>query len=191
MHTAPCYLAVAVALPSMILAAGRGVAHKWGCTIVAASYMTINLASEWLLPLFPAQPKLGPVYHNITHLVPMQFPLLLIVPAFLADLLLQRLEGRSSWIKAVWVGPAFVLSFFVVQWPFANFLMSPAARNKVFGTAYFAYSDLAGFLYDPYKFRASEPFLVFTVTMLAAILISILTTRFGLGWASWMRQIHR
>jgi hypothetical protein len=191
MHTAGCYLVVALFLPSMILATGRGSARKWGCTIVGALYMGIGVAAEWLLPLIPAQPKLGPVYHNVTHLIPLPFPLLLIVPAFIADLLLQRLERRSSWIKAVCVGPAFVLGLLVVQWPFANFLKSPASRNWIFGTAYFAYSDPAGFLYDPYKLRAPEPLGVFVLTLAVALMIAIATTRLGLAWGDWMRRIRR
>ena len=31
--------------------------------------------------LFPATPKLGPIYQDITHYVPLDFPLLLVVPA--------------------------------------------------------------------------------------------------------------
>jgi len=191
-HTASCYLAVALFIPSMMIATGRGSAHKWGCTIVAAVYTALGLGSEWLLPLVPAQPKLGPVYHNVTHLIPLQFPLLLIVPAFVADLLLHRLEQRSSWIKAVWVGPAFVLSLLAVQWPFANFLISPASRNWIFGTAYFAYFDPAGFLYDPYKFEVAEkPLGTFLLTMAAAFVASIVTTRLGLAWGDWMRRVRR
>lgn len=138
-----------------------------------------------------AQPKLGPVYHNITHLIPLQFPLLLMVPAFVADLLLHRLELRSSWTKAFWVGPAFLLSFFAVQWPFATFLVSPASRNWIFGTAYFSYFDPAGFLYDPYQFQATEKLTVFLLTMAVAVVASIMTTRLGLGWGDWMRQVRR
>src|SRR5262249_2864478 len=135
-------------------------------TILAGYYTTIALASEWLLPLFPAQPKLGPVYHNVTQLIPAEFPLLLIVPAFVADLLLQRLKRQPSWIKAIWVGPVFLLSFLAVQWPFASFLMSPASRNWIFGSAYFPYADTAGILYDPYKFVVVEKTLgAFLLTM--------------------------
>ena len=191
MHTAACYLAVAVFIPSVLLATGWGALHKWGCTIPAAIYTAISLGAEWLLPLFPAQPKLGPVYHNVTHLVPMGFPLLLIIPAFVADLLLQKLEQRSFWFKSICVGPAFLLSFLAVQWPFANFLMSPASRNWVFGTAYFAYGDPAGFSYDPYKFAGAEKPALFVVVMTIAFVASIVTTRFGLAWGNWMRRIRR
>jgi hypothetical protein len=192
MHSARCYLGIALTIPSVMIATGWGSARKWGCTIATGVSTGIALAGEWLLPLFPAQPKLGPVYHNVTHLVPFGFPLLLIVPAFVADLLLQRLGQRSSWKKAVWVGPAFVLSFLAVQWPFANFLMSPASRNWIFGTGYFAFGDPAGVLYEAYKFNVVEKTLgEFILTMAAALVVSIVTTRVGLAWGDWMRRVRR
>ena len=188
MHTAAFYLAFALNIPFWMIGCGWGSANKWGCTIVAAFCTSILLAAEWLLPLFPAQPKFAPVYHQVTHLIPPGFPQLLIVPAFLADLLLRRSEQRSSWIKAIWIGPAFVLSFFVVQWPFANFLLSPASRNWIFGTGYFDYSVL----YDPYKFQVAEKTPgAFLLTIAIACVASILTTRFGLAWGNWMRRICR
>jgi len=192
MHTAACYLAIALFIPSTLIASGWGAAHKWGCTITAAIYTAIGLGSEWLLPLFPAQPKLGPVYQNVTHLIPLRFPLLLIVPAIVADLLMQKLKDRPAWTRAALVGPAFLLSFLAVQWPFASFLISPASRNWIFGTAYFAYFDPAGFLYDPYKFQAAEHTRgAFLLVMAAAIVASIVTTRLGFAWGEWMRRVRR
>jgi hypothetical protein len=175
-----------------LVATARASKWGWGATCAGAVYMLIIGAMVWILPLFPAQPKLGPVYHNVTHLIPVGFPLLLIVPAFVADLVLQRLQQRSFWYKAICVGPAFLLSFIAVQWPFANFLMSPASRNWVFGTAYFAYGDPAGFLYDPYKFAVAEKTPgAFLLTMTIAFVASIVTTRFGLAWGDWMRRVRR
>ena len=191
MHTANCYLSFALAVPMWLVASGWGSAHKWGATIVAAFYTGTLLAAEWLLPLIPAQPKYGPVFHNITHLVPAGFPVLLIVPAFVADVLLQKLRQSSSWIKALWLGPSLVLSFLAVQWPFASFLLSPASRNWIFGTAYFAYRDPAGLLYDPYKFVAAQKPATFLLTMAAALAACIVTTGLGLAWGNWMRRVRR
>ncbi|MBZ5524844.1 MAG: hypothetical protein LAP21_21615 [Acidobacteriia bacterium] len=191
MHTADFYLTFALAIPVWLAACGWGSAHKWGATIVAAFYTVILLAAEWLLPLFPAQPKVGPVFHNITHLIPPGFPLLLIVPAFFADVLLQTLRQRSSWIKPLWLGPGLVLSFLAVQWPFANFLLLPASRNWIFGTAYFSYGDPAGLLYDPYKFVAAQKPATFLLTMGAALVASIVATGLGLAWGNWMRLVRR
>ena len=47
---------------------------------------------------FLPQPKLGPVYQHITHMVPLWFPTLLIVPAFALDLLRQRM-GELGWFE--------------------------------------------------------------------------------------------
>jgi hypothetical protein len=191
MHRADCYLMFALVIPSWLVAGGWGSTHKWGTTIIAALNTLISLGAQWLLPLFPAQARFGPVYHNTTHLIPPGFPALLIVPAFVADFLLLRLGQRPSWIKAVWVGPSLALSFLAVQWPFANFLMLPAARNWIFGTAYFGYGDPAGVLFDPYKFETTEKLGVFLLTMAASLVASVLATRLGLAWGDWMRRVRR
>jgi hypothetical protein len=189
MHTAACYLAVAVAFPASIIATGRASRYKWGCTLVGAAYMGIIIAAIWVLPLVPAQPKIGPVYQQVTHLIPPQFPILFIVPCFIADLLLQRLESRSPWFKALLIGPAFVLGLMAVQWPFADFLMSPASRNWIFGTAYLPYYEPA---VNPWQFKVLEKTTgAFVLTIAGALVASVLTTRFGLAWGDWMRRLRR
>src|SRR5713226_2901593 len=192
MHSANCYLAVAIGIPAVLVAVGWGSGNRWGCTLVAGVYTAILLAAEWILPLFPAEPKLGPVYQHITHFVPLRFPLLLIVPAVVVDLLLRKTEDRPAWFRAAFAGPAFVLSLMAVQWPFANFLLSPAARNAIFGSGYFAYFDPANFVYDPYQFRPVEKSAgAFLVVMVIALAASVLTTRLGLAWGEWMRRVRR
>jgi hypothetical protein len=191
MHTADYYQMFALAVPIWLIACAWGSAHKWGGTIIAGFYMAVSLGAEWLLPLIPAQPKFGPVYHNVIHLIPPSFPVLLIVPAFVADILLQRLAQRPFWIRALWLGPSLVLSSLVVQWPFADFLLSPAARNRIFGTGSFGYRDPAGLLYDPYKFRPTEKLGTFLLTLVIAFAISVLTTRLGVSWGDWMRRVRR
>jgi len=192
MHTAKCYLAVAIAIPPVLIGPSWSLARRWACTLLAIAYTAVALAFEWILPLIPAEPKLGPVYQHITHLIPLRFPLLLIVPAMMLDLLWSKSEKWGRWKLAAVSGPVFVLSFLAVQWPFANFLMSPGARNWVFGMAYFAYFDPAGFLYDPYKFEVAEKTPgEFWATMAVAVLVSILTARLGLAWGDWMRRMRR
>src|SRR5262249_61404190 len=124
MHPAGFYVAVAAYIPYALIGLAWGSTHKWGCTILAAIYTGIEVGWVWLLPLIPAQPRLGPVYQNITHFIPFQFPVLLIVPAFVADLLLQRLEHRSSCIQALWIGPAFILIFLAGPGWVDSFIMS-------------------------------------------------------------------
>jgi hypothetical protein len=192
LHTARCYLSVAIAIPPVLVGAAWGLGRRWACTLVAGTYTIILLAFEWILPLVPAQPKLGPVYQNITHLVPLHFPLLLIVPAVMLDLLWNKTEQWGRWKLAALSGPLFLLSFLAAQWPFASFLMSPAARNWFFGMAYFAYFDPARLLYDPYKFQVVENTPgMFWKTMAAALVFSVITTRLGLSWGDWMRRMRR
>jgi hypothetical protein len=192
MHTAKCYLAVAIAIPPALMATAWSLGRRWACTLVATTYTAIALAFQWVLPLIPAEPKLGPVYQHITHLIPLRFPLLLIVPGVMVDLLWSKTEKWGKWKLAAVSGPVFVLSFLAVQWPFANFLMSQGARNWVFGMAYFAYFDPAGFLYDPYKFAVAEKTpSEFWGTMAVAVVISILAARLGLAWGDWMRRMRR
>jgi len=192
MHNAQCYLAVAMAIPPVLVGTAWGLGRRWACTQVAAMYTVVALAFEWILPLVPAEPKLGPVYQHITHLVPLHFPLLLIAPAVVLDLLWDKREQWGRWKLAAVSGPVFVLSFLAVQWPFAIFLMSPAARNWVFGMAYFAYFDPANFLYDPYTFQIAEKTRgEFWGVLAAALVVSVITARLGFSWGDWMRRMRR
>src|SRR5713226_9418847 len=111
MHTAQCYLAVAIAIPAVLMGPAWGAAKRWACTQVAATYTVILLVFQWILPLIPAEPKLGPVYQHITHLIPLRFPLLFIVPAFFLDLLWTKTERWGRWKLAAASGPLFMLSF--------------------------------------------------------------------------------
>lgn len=191
MHSAACYLAVALLIPPVLVAPAWASQWRWGCTVVAGFYTAIHLAFEWILPLFPATPKLGPVYQHITHLVPLHFPLLFIVPAIALDLVWRKTGEWGRWKLSLVTGPLFVLSFLAAQWPFANFLMSPAARNRIFGMAYFAYFDPATILYDPYKFDNGETHAQFIKFMVLAFVFSVITARVGFAWGDWMRRMRR
>ncbi len=70
-------------------------------------YSLFVLIMMWVLPLFPAQPKLGPVYQDITHMVPLPFPLLLVVPAFFLDLMWPLFQKAPKWQQALFGGVAF------------------------------------------------------------------------------------
>jgi hypothetical protein len=192
LHNAACYLAVAILLPAALIGPSWGLAKRWACTLVAGTYTAILLAFEWILPLIPAQPKLGPVYQNITHLVPLHFPLLILVPAIVLDLLWSKTQEWGKWKLAVVSGPLFLVVFVAAQWPFADFLMTPAARNWFFGMNYFAYFDPAGLLYDPYKFQLAEKTPgEFWATMGIALVVAVITSRLGFAWGGWLRRMRR
>ena len=79
-----------------------------------------------LMPLFPAQPLLGPIYVQVDRFMPTDFPLLLIVPALALDLVMQRAQRRlNDWRSRPLASVVFVAAFLAAQWPFADFLMTP------------------------------------------------------------------
>jgi hypothetical protein len=191
MHTVKFYRIVAIVAPVVLVGIARASDFKWAAAAVAGVYTTFVLLLSWILPLFPAEAKLGPVYTNVTHFIPSEFPLLVMVPAFALDLLWQRTGGWGAWKQAVVSALVFLAVFAAVQWPFADFLMSPAARNWVFGTAYFGYFTRPTSLYATYQYYGLERGAAFWTEVALALAIAIGGTRLGLAWGEWMRRIRR
>lgn len=189
MHTAAFFERIAVAIPVVLAGVARASGVRWGATITAAIYSVFLMALVWFLPLFPAEPKLGPVYYPVTHFVPPDFPLLFVVPAIALDLLWQRTTRWNKWLVAAVSGIVFLAVFAVLQWNFAGFLMSPAARNWFFGTHHFGYYTHPNSFNFRYAFLPTEA--AFWNKMAWAALFAMLSTRAGLGWGDWMRTIRR
>jgi hypothetical protein len=139
MHQALFYQVAAGAFPVFLVALARSGRLRFPATASAAVYMGIVLAMLWILQLFPAQAKLAPIYTRVTHMVPPEFPLLLIIPALAIDLLLQRAGRRHEWLLAAALGLVFVSLLVAVQWYFGEFLLSPAARNFFFAADQWPY----------------------------------------------------
>jgi hypothetical protein len=158
---------------------------------VAAVYFLFLLAIGRILPLFPAEPKLGPVFHQVHEFTPPEFPLLLIVPALALDLLWQRTSRWGALRQAVASAVVFVGVFAAVQWPFANFLASPAARNWFFGAKYFGYYVPSTSMLARYVFYAPEKGAQFWREAAMALAAAAATTWIGLGWGNWMQRIRR
>lgn len=190
MHSGSFYAVAALVFPFALVSAGLAVRLRYPATATALIYTLVMCAQVWILPLFAATPKLGPIRQVVTHMVPLSFPLLLIVPAVALDLLLRRTERRGAWMRALLLGVAFVVIFAVVQWPFADFLMSPAARNAVFRPDNFAYMVPADWLGPLNKFMP-EPVSVTLRGFAIALALSVLSARAGLGWGNWLRSVRR
>ncbi len=192
MHGAKFYLVVMLVTPIWFAAASRASENRWAATIVTGFYTAMHLCFMWILQLIPAEPKLGPVYQKITHLVPPDFPLLMIVPAIVFDLIRRRITDLNRWAQAAILGAASLISFLAVQWPFANFLMSPASRNWFFATNNAPYfmppsSHWARYAWLPTESTPTQ----FAVVMFMALAAAILMTRLGLSWGDWMRRLRR
>jgi len=191
LHSMRAYLTVA-ALPPIVLAlSSRLTGFPFAATAVAAFYTLFRIGLILILPLFPAEPKLGPVYQQVTHFIPPDFPLLFIVPAFLLDLLWRRTKTWSLWKTALVSSVIWTSVFLAVEWPFASFLNSPTSRNWFFGTNYLYYAM------PPKSFTARHAFyptgspLEFSLALLAAALLATLTFRWGMGRGEWLGKIKR
>ncbi len=194
MHSSRFYFAAATAFPLILVLVTRISQARWAATTVAAVYTLAFLLGLWIFPLFPAEPKLGPVYQHITHFVPLGFPILLVVPAFAIDLLRHRLGERwGSWKSAALAGAAFLAALVAAQWLFADFLvLSPMARNPIFGMAYFGYNNPANILYNPYKFFMPEKTHVeFLSGMIQALAAAMVFSGLGMALGNWMRRLKR
>jgi len=192
MHGARLYLVMMIAAPIWIATVAWVARSRWAATIMTALYTAMHLCFTWIFPLFPAEPKLGPVYQHVTHLVPPDFPMLLIVPAIVFDLMRRRIADWSRWKQAATLGVAFLVSFIAVQWPFANFLMSPASRNRIFETTNYPYfvpstSPWVRNIFVHTEHTSGE----FWVRMMIALCVAILMVRIGMAWGEWMQRIRR
>ena len=114
--------------------------RRWARTTVAAVYTAYAMVMLWLFPFFPATPKLGPVYQKITHMVPMEFPLLIIVPALALDVLWPQ---NLSLEEVAASRPSAGLCSWWHSWPCSGLSRiswsRAASANWFFGTKYFAY----------------------------------------------------
>jgi hypothetical protein len=211
LHSSRSYRAVSIVAPTVLVGVARASGRRWAASILAGIFSLYGMLMLWIFPLFPATPRLGPVYQHITHFVPMEFPLLLIAPAAALDFLWQRplanargsdagargaeVSNRdkwSQWLQAVAVGAVFLATFVAVEWPFATFLMSHASRNWFFGTRYFPYFEppTASAVLGRFV-RADKTIGDFWLGMAEALVFAILSARLGLMCGNWLRRIRR
>jgi len=185
-HSSIFYGVVCGAFPLLLVGAARASKLRWPATSAAAVYTGIYVAMILILPLFPAEPLLGPIYTPVDSMVPPFFPMLLIVPAFFIDVLLRRLGTERPWRSALVLAPVFFATFLVAQWHFAELLLSPAADNFFFaGGRSWAYFHRPGAWQTRFWGEISVRGLGF------AAFLALLSTRLGLGWGAWMARVRR
>jgi hypothetical protein len=180
-----------IAVPLVFAILSQASRYKWAATTTAAVYMFFAIAEILILPLFPAQPKLGPVFNPVTHFVPAKFPILIIVPAIALDLFWQKTKAWKPWKVALVSGFLFIAVLTIVEWPFANFLLSKASENRFFGTIYFDYNSRPNG-YDRLRqfFEPSHGAVLYWGLLRASIYASI-STWIGLSFGRWMRGVQR
>ena len=191
LHRVIAYLCLAAAVPLVMAMISQASRFRWAATTISTIYVVSLIAFILILPLFPAQPKLGPVFYPVTHFVPPKFPILLIAPAVALDLFWQRARNWKLWQIALVSGVIFVAAIFAVEWPFAKFLMSHASENRFFGSIYFDYNSRP---LGPDRLRIffhPDSGLMLWWGLLRASLYAAISTWLGLLFGRWMRGVQR
>lgn len=197
-HTALFFEVAALAFPIRLVTMGRAGRTTFPATRAAAVYILVVCSMIWILPLFPGEPRLAPIFNRVTHMVPPPFPLLLVFPAFAIDLVLLKAGEARGW-RRVWLafvlGAVFMAVFIAVQWFFAGFLISPRAENWFFaGNRVWSYGNQLGDwttrFWHHYNGHPAKP--VFTFSALSIIwLLSSVNCWLGLLLGGWMRKVQR
>jgi hypothetical protein len=191
LHRASAYISIALGVPLYFAAVWKASRNRWASTWMTTIYTAALIAIILILPIFPAQPKLGPVYQPVTHFVPPPFPILLIVPALLLDLLWSRIGERNKVLVALLSGPVFVLTLVAAEWPFANFLMSGASRNRFFASGYLDYGTPSWSAQAMHRFVHPQYGVELWTGLGWAMLYAAISVWLGLLLGDWMRKIQR
>ena len=198
-HTALFVHACALMIPMRLVAMNRAGRCSWPATRVAIVYTLLVCLMIWILPLFPAQPKLAPIFNPVTHMVPPAFPLLFIAPALAIDLVMRRTGECAGWLKslgmALILGALFLAVFVGVQWFFAKFLLSPSADNWFFaGNRYWSYGSRPSPRQSEFwhvKSGEKDADLITLSTLLISWGLASFSAWIGLLWGGWMRKVRR
>lgn len=193
-HSASFYKISCGLYPFFLVALARSSKFPWPATTVAAIYLGLMCAAVWILPLFPAQPKLAPIYNPIRNMVPPMFPLLLIVPAVAVDLLFRFLGRGQGWRREALLVPllatAFVGLFTLTQWEFSKFLISPEAENRFFaGARFFTFADAPNPWWHRFWRLNVDP--LTGSSLFFAWIMALLSTAAGLSLGRWMSRVRR
>jgi hypothetical protein len=187
MHRSAFYQITCGGFPFLLVGIARASSARWRATAAAALYTAVLIAMVWILPLFEGRPLLGPIYVQVERFIPPEPPLLLLAPALAIDLMLRRWAG-SDWLLAGAVGSAFLVIFLAVQWPFAEFLMSPWARNWIFGTHHIPYMVPPGLQERWFQLNAPDNL---AIGLSIAAALAFASARGGLWWGAWMSRVQR
>jgi uncharacterized membrane protein len=194
-HNGTFYRVSCRAYPIYLAIIARAAQTRWAATKAALVFMGIVATMAWILPLFPATPKLAPIYNPVTHMVPPAFPLLLVFPALAVDavmLLEKRMRAAwwRDWVLALLIGVVFTAVFVAVQWNVSKLLITPAADNWfLIGQGRFSYG--AGFGEWRHRFWDVETDPSTIRGLFFAAGVALLSSRLGLWLGKGMKAVQR
>ncbi|MEM6630232.1 MAG: hypothetical protein AAF694_11205 [Bacteroidota bacterium] len=191
MRTSVFYKVTGIIFPLFMVATAISSKLKWSITTSVLWYMAFTLGTNWILQLLPASPLLGPIHNPVDHYVSMDFPLLFIAPAFVMDLINQRMQDQNKWLRAFLLGISFFAILLTVQWFFGAFLLSQKAGNAFFLTPSIPYSANPNWWgWSNFKYPEVST-AVYVQGFAVAALFAVLSARVGISWGLWMKELKR
>ena len=177
-HSQEFFNVSAIVFPFALTMIGKSSGLPWPATTASLIFTIHRLLIIWVLPLFPGEPQLAPIYREITHFVAPPFPPLLIVPSVAIDYILKKANLKNDWLAAGLCGVFFAGIYFLVHWPFAEFLLSENGRNWFFAThvnkPYWAPIGLNDYDFWQYDYSPLGGAIPLTVVSFAGILKTVL-----------------
>ena len=198
-HTQAFFNVSAIVFPFALTMIGKSSGLPWPATTASLIFTIHRLLIIWVLPLFPGEPQLAPIYREITHFVAPPFPPLLIVPSVAIDYILKKANLKNDWLAAGLCGVFFAGIYFLVHWPFAEFLLSENGRNWFFAThvnkPYWAPIGLNDYDFWQYDYSPLGGAIPLTVVSFAGILKTVLmaagSSIIGIWSGGWLSRLKR
>jgi hypothetical protein len=193
MHNISFYQISSAVFPFILIAAGRASGKKWGITYICLLFLVFHWSVNATIRLFPAEPLLGPIHNKISTYQTLGFPLLLFIPAFFMDWLRDRFSAKNDWIVALILSVTFTTILLASHYPFGTFLHeSPLARNWFWGSYSWSFQNDADWEYR-YKFRPwnNTDTIGWVKGLGMALALSFVSSKIGLVWGNWMKQVQR
>ena len=194
MHGTTFYEVGSFAFPMFMIAFAKASKVKWGGTIIASVYMLSMITINSILRQFPAEPLLAPVANHVTFFQTTGFPLLLIFPAMVIDLIREKYATKNDWVLSIMLGIAFFISLLIIQYPAGTFLVeSPLARNWFFQSDSFTYNNPpnAEWRYKFTDYMTAKGFETWAIAAMISTGLGIFSSKIGLMWGNWMNKVQR
>lgn len=193
-HTGEFFTTTMLVFPFFIFMVARPARVPMPATLTALIYMALMGAAVWVLPLFPGEPKLAPIFYPVKNMVPPAFPMLLVLPALAIDGAMMLFGRGRSWWRDVLVvftgGTLFAAIFGVVQWHFSKFLLSPAADNWFFvGNRYWNFGTHPGKWLREFWNTQNDPVNLRALAWIWGL--ALLSSAVGLLLGNWMSRVKR
>tara|TARA_Y100000590_G_scaffold470423_1_gene664798 strand:+ start:2793 stop:3932 length:1140 start_codon:yes stop_codon:yes gene_type:complete len=173
--------------------------YKYSATFIAIFYMIHRMLVIWILPLFQAEPMLAPIYRDVDYFVAPYFPVILVIPALIVDILHEKIKSLYTIYKSIIMSICICASIFITQWYFSIFLLSDYAENWFFRSGqnipYFIpigpwEGKFFEFDFTPYG-RKIALGIMSPLNFLYICLYTSISIYIAFGFSNWLKHIKR